>query len=157
MSNKYKKCVFAGSFDPITNGHEDVIKKASLIFESVTVAVLKNTSKTGKYTTEEREKMLLSVCKKYPNVTVKTFDGLLVDFLKKEGAEVFVRGVRNSTDFDYETTAHNFNLDMDKDLITLYFPCSADLSYVSSSRVKELLSFGKDVSIYVPKEIVEML
>lgn len=145
------KCVFAGCFDPFTTGHLDVVKRLSEMFDEVCVVVSKNTDKNLILDGQAR----LSLVKKsikLTNVSVVLHEGLLVDFCKTCGADCIVKGVRNSLDFEYE----NFQAIVNKKLgniETLFLPCSQDLNFVSSSFVKELLSLGRDVSEYLPKEI----
>ncbi len=148
-----KKCVFAGTFDPITKGHEEIIKKSSEIFDEVVVALCINTTKKAMFSVEQRLGFLRKVCDKYKNVKAVYHDGLLVDLMKKEGAIFNVRGLRNGRDYDYENDMNYINSDLMPEIITVYIPCSAMNVQVSSTAVRELLSFGRDASAYVPVEI----
>lgn len=152
-----KNAVFAGTFDPVTKGHEEVIKKASLTFDSVTVAILINPSKTALFKVEDRLEMLREVCKSYKNVEVEFYDGMLVDFMKKKGAIYNVRGVRNSTDFEYENKMHHFNSSLYNDLITMYFPCSESLIEVSSTKVRKDILNGTFDEKTLSKSVIEII
>ena len=134
-----KKCVFAGTFDPVTKGHEKVIEKASKLFDEVLVALCINAEKKTLFSVEERIEMLNSVCKPYANVKVVYHEGMLVDLMKKEGIIYTVRGVRNATDYEYENRMHEFNRSLYPEIVTLYFPCSEELKEVSSTAVKKRL------------------
>ncbi|MBO7214079.1 MAG: pantetheine-phosphate adenylyltransferase [Clostridia bacterium] len=136
-----KKCVFAGTFDPVTKGHEKVIEKASKLFDEVLVALCINAEKKTMFSVEERLEMLNCVSGNYSNVKVVYHEGMLVDLMKKEGIIYTVRGVRNATDYEYENRMHEFNLSLYPEIVTLYIPCSEDLKEVSSTAVKkDLLS-----------------
>lgn len=148
-----KKCVFAGTFDPPTVGHQDIVMKCLDIFDEVVVAVLINPNKHPLLSIEEREKLLMKVFKGYKNVKVVGFSGLLVDLLKQENTKFYVRGVRNASDFEYETLENYINSDMYPELITMYLPTRQELLHVSSSLVKDAIKFCGDVDKYIPEEI----
>ena len=152
-----RKCVFAGTFDPVTSGHEEIIKKSSSMFDEVIVALCVNVTKKAMFSVEKRIAFLQTVCQKYNNVKVVYHDGLLVDLMKKEGAIYNVRGLRNGKDYDYENEMNFINADLMPEIITVYLPCSAKNVSVSSTAVRELLSFGKSVEKYLPKELVGRL
>ena len=152
-----RKAVFAGTFDPITSGHEEIIKKSSEMFEELVVALCVNVSKRAMFSVEKRLELLNATCKKYKNVKVVYHDGLLVDLMKKENAIYNVRGLRNGKDYDYENEMNFINADLMPELVAVYLPCSAKNVSVSSTAVRELLTFGKDVSAYLPKEIIELV
>ena len=152
-----RKCVFAGTFDPVTSGHEEIIKKSSSMFDEVVVALCVNVTKKAMFSVEKRIEFLQTVCKKYKNVKVLYHDGLLVDLMKKEGAIYNVRGLRNGKDYDYENEMNFINADLMPEIVTVYLPCSAKNVSVSSTAVRELLSFGKSVEKYLPKELVGKL
>lgn len=152
-----KKCVFAGTFDPPTIGHRDIILKALSIFDEVIVAVLINPNKNPLLTIDERKALLEKAFGKYKNVRVTAFSGLLVDLLKREDTRFYVRGVRNSTDYEYETLENYINSDMYNDLITIYLPTRQELLHISSSLVKDAIRFGENVDKYIPEEIREDL
>jgi len=152
-----KKAVFAGTFDPVTGGHEEIIKKSSELFDEVVVALCVNVTKRAMFSIEKRLEFLKAVCKKYKNVTVVYHDGLLVDLMKSVGATYNVRGLRNGKDYDYENEMNFINSDMMPELVTVYLPCSVQNISVSSTAVRELLSFKKSVDKYMPKEILPLL
>lgn len=152
-----KKCVFAGTFDPVTVGHEEIIGKASGLFDEVIVAVCVNVNKKTMFPLKKRMKFLDAVAARFPNVRVVSHDGLLVDLLKKEGAIYNVRGLRNGKDFDYESDMNFINTDLMPELVTVYLPCGDRNIRVSSTAVRELLSFGKDVSAYLPSCVKTLL
>lgn len=152
-----RKAVFAGTFDPVTGGHEEIIKKSSEIFDELIVALCVNVTKRAMFSVEKRLEFLNAVCKKYKNVKVVYHDGLLVDLMKSEGAIYNVRGLRNGKDYDYENEMNFINSDLMPELIAVYLPCSAKNVSVSSTAVRELLSFGKDVTRYLPEEVVKLI
>lgn len=131
-----KKAVFAGTFDPVTKGHEAVIKKAVELFDFLTVAICINPNKKALFSVEKRLKMLNAVLSNYKNVEVVFHEGMLVDLMKEKGAIYNVRGVRNTTDYEYENTMHDYNETLYPQIVTVYLPCSKDLKEVSSSLVK---------------------
>ncbi len=152
-----KKCVFAGTFDPVTKGHEEIIKKCSELFDECVVALCVNVKKQAMFSVEKRLEFLRAVCKKYKNVTVVYHDGLLVDLMRKENAVYYVRGLRNGRDYDYENDINYINSDLMPELVTLYVPCSAHNVQVSSTAVRELISFGKSAAKYIPDEIIPLI
>ncbi|MBO4399087.1 MAG: pantetheine-phosphate adenylyltransferase [Lachnospiraceae bacterium] len=145
--------IYAGSFDPVTLGHLDVIERASRIVDRLVIGVLNNTSKTPSFTAEERVEFIQRVTKDIPNVEVKTFDGLTVDFAKQEKARILVRGLRAVTDFEYELQIAQLNHKLDPKIDTIFLTTSVEYSYLSSSIVKEIAHFGGDISKLVPKEV----
>lgn len=152
-----KKCVFAGTFDPVTKGHEEIIKKCADLFDETVVALCINVKKQAMFSVEKRLEFLRVVCKKYRGVKVVYHDGLLVDLMKKENATYYVRGLRNGRDYDYENDINYINAELMPEMVTIYVPCSAARVSVSSTAVRELLTFNKDVSKYVPEEIVGLI
>lgn len=152
-----KKCVFAGTFDPPTIGHKDIVMKCIELFDEIVVAVLINPNKHAMLQIEEREILLKKVFKSYKNVRVLSYSGLLVDLLRDEKTNFYVRGIRNSTDYDYETLENYINSDMYNELITIYLPTRQELLHISSSLVKDAINFGMDVDKYIPEEIREDL
>ena len=145
--------IYAGSFDPVTLGHLDVIERASRIVDRLVIGVLNNTSKTPSFTAEERVEFIQRVTKDIPNVEVKTFDGLTVDFAKQEKARILVRGLRAVTDFEYELQIAQLNHKLDPKIDTIFLTTSVEYSYLSSSIVKEIAHFGGDISKLVPKDV----
>ena len=149
-----KRAVYPGSFDPITLGHFDMIKRSAKIFDELIVGVLNNNSKTPLFSVEERVKMIEEVVKDLPNVKVKSFEGLLVDFAKEMNAQIIVRGLRAVTDFEYELQMSQTNMVLNDGVDTIFFTTSLEYAYLSSSTVKEAAYFGADISRFVPESVV---
>lgn len=152
-----KRAIYPGSFDPITLGHLDVIKRSADIFDELIVGVLNNKSKTPLFSVENRVKMIEKVVCDMPNVKVISFEGLLVDFAKKMDAKVIVRGLRAVTDFEYELQMSQTNAVLDKDIETIFLTTSLQYAYLSSSTVKEAAHFGADISRFVPEPVVKQV
>ena len=150
------KVLIPGSFDPPTNGHIDVITRCSKVFDEVLVGVIVNPSKESLFSTDIRSEMLTEIFNKKKNISVKSFEGLLVDFAKKNNVNAIVKGLRAMTDFDYEfqMAQMNFNL---ADFETIFIPASPEYGYVSSSLVKEIHSYGGDVNELVPDNVLRRL
>ena len=148
-----KRAVYPGTFDPITLGHIDIIKRASKLVDELIVGVLNNNSKTPLFTPEERVEMIRESVADMPNVKVMAFDGLLVDFAKQQKALFVVRGLRAVTDFEYEFQMAQANRIIDKDVDTVFLTTSNAYSFISSSTVRELASFGGDISKFVTKSV----
>ena len=148
-----KKAIYPGSFDPVTLGHLDVIRRASQLFDHLVIAVLHNSAKTPLFSVEERVKMLKEVTKDLPNVEIIPFDGLLVDFAEQIGADVVIRGLRAITDFEYELQMSQTNQRMKPDIETMFLTTSIEYSYLSSTTVREIAAFGGDVSQFVPEAV----
>lgn len=151
------KAVYPGSFDPVTFGHLDIIERASRVVDEVVVAVLVNNSKQPLFSTEERVEMLREVTRAFPNVKVETFQGLTVDFAKKAGARVLVRGLRAVSDFESEMQIAQTNHSLNPDVDTMFFTTSLEYAFLSSSIVREAASYGADVSGMVPAVVAERL
>ena len=151
-----KRVVCPGSFDPITFGHLDIIKRASSIFDEVVIAVLVNQTKKTLFTVEERISMIQEVTKEYPNVSVDSWSGLLVDYCKQNDIPMIVKGLRAVTDFDYELQMSQINLQL-QGVETLFMSTAPAHSFLSSSLVKEIASFGGDVSSYIPAVLLDRL
>jgi len=149
--------IYPGSFDPVTNGHLDIIKRCSSKFDKVIVAVLNNTSKHVLFTIEERIKMLEMTVKEYDNVEVDTFSGLLIDYAKEKKVTTMVRGLRAVSDFEYEMQMALANRKLFADIETLFMVSNSEYAYLSSSIVKEIATFNGDVSCLVPKVVNEAL
>ena len=146
-----------GSFDPVTNGHLDIIERTARHFDEVIVAVIYNPKKTGSlFTLEERQEMLREVTAHLPNIRVESFKGLLVDFAKEQGANAIVKGLRAISDFDYELQMAQMNQRL-SGIDTFFISTSPQHSFLSSSLVREVARFGGDVSSMVPKTVVERL
>ena len=153
---KYK-CVYPGSFDPMTFGHLDIIKRSARLFEEVHVAVLNNTNKKCMFTLEERLQMLQEETESLPNVRVHSFGGLLVDFLREHELSIVVRGVRNQTDMEMEEMMANTNRILYPDLETVLLVSNPKLNHISSSIIKELVRLGADITSFVPASVVRRI
>lgn len=148
-----KIAICPGSFDPVTMGHLDIISRASGLFDKVIVAVLCNMDKNPRFTVEERMELLRQVTAEYPNVEIDSFSGLLVDFAKEKGAVAVVKGLRAVSDFEYEFQMSMINKKLYPELETVYLNTSQEFMYLSSSVVKQIASFGGDISMFVPERI----
>ncbi|HEY0816231.1 MAG TPA: pantetheine-phosphate adenylyltransferase [Pseudonocardia sp.] len=151
-----RRAVCPGSFDPPTNGHLDIIGRASALFDEVVVAVLVNKSKKGLFTVEERIAMLTEVTEAYANVRVDSFHGLLVDYCRAHDVRAIVKGLRAVTDFDYELQMAQMNQQL-SGVDTLFMSTSPEWSFVASSLVKEIATFGGDVAHLLPRSVHERL
>ncbi len=149
--------IYPGSFDPITNGHIDVIKRGARVFEKVVVAVADNPAKQALFTKDERVEMIREVTKPYRNVEVDSFDGLVVDYVHRKKAGVILRGIRTISDFEYEYQMALTNRTFAGDIETVFVMTHEEFSFVSSRLIKEAVSMGGDVSSFVPKEIEKRL
>lgn len=153
-----KAAIYPGSFDPVTLGHLDIIRRSAEIFDELIVSVLDNKAKTPLFSVEERVKMLREATKDIPNVTVDSFSGLTIDYAKKKNVHVTVRGLRAITDFEYELQIAQTNHKLsDGDLDTMFLTTTLEYAYLSSSSVKEIASFGGDVSQCVPDFVAKLL
>ncbi len=151
------KAVYPGSFDPVTFGHLDVIKRSSRFVDELIVGVLNNNSKSPLFSTEERVNMLKEVTKDMPNVRIESFGGLLVNFAKSVDASMIIRGLRAITDFEYELQMSQTNHIICPDVDTTFLTTSLEYAYLSSSTVKEVAMFGGDISQFVPETVVEQV
>ncbi len=149
------RAIYPGSFDPVTLGHLDIIRRASRTVNELIVGVLNNGGKTPLFTAEERVEMLREVTKDIPNVKVMSFSGLLVDFAKHTDSNVVVRGLRAISDFDYELQMAQTNRKMNPQVDTMFLATSLEYAYLSSSTVKEVAFFDGDISEFVPESVVE--
>ncbi len=153
-----RKAVYPGSFDPITYGHLDVIKRAAAIFDELTVSVLNNKEKTPLFSVEERVKILKEATRDIPNVKVDSFSGLLINYAAENDIHVSVRGLRAITDFSYELQIAQTNRKLSNDkLDTIFLPTSLEYAYLSSSGVKEIAVFGGDISQCVPEFVADLI
>ena len=151
------KAIYPGSFDPVTYGHLDIIRRASEVFDKVIVGVLKNQTKTPLFNFDERVEMIREVVKDFPNVEVVSFHGLLIEFTKKMNADVIVRGIRAVSDFEYELMMAQTNKQLNPDVETMFFATSAKYSFLSSSTVRELAMFDGDIEPFVPAYVREKI
>ena len=156
-SNIMKIAIYPGSFDPVTKGHLDIIKRASNIADKLIVGVLNNSAKTPLFSVEERVEMLQEAVKEYPNVEIKAFSGLTVDFARSEHATYMVRGLRAVTDFEYELQLSQTNKVLAPDIDSIFLTTSLDYAYLSSSIVKEVAAYGGDISGFVPEFVAEKI
>jgi len=151
------KAVYPGSFDPISNGHLDIIKRASKIFDEVHVLISNNMFKNNSFTKDERIYMIKEVTKQLKNVVVESYDGLVVNYATENNIGVIIRGMRNYSDYENEFTLFQYNRDINPKVETILMMPTTKNQVVSSSSVKELIKYNVDISKYVPKEIVEFV
>ena len=152
-----KKCVFAGTFDPFTVGHEDTVRKCLALFDEVVVAVAENKQKRCMFSAQARVQMIRAVFADEPRVRVMRWEGVIVDLLKREGTPFYVRGIRNTVDFEYENADFYASRDLDPSLITLYIPAEQKHLHVSSTLVKNCIAFEKPYREYVPAAVYEYM
>ena len=149
--------IYPGSFDPVTYGHLDIIKRSAEMVDELVVGVLNNKAKTPLFSVEERVKMLNEVARDMTNVIVVTFDGLLVEFAKKMDACMIVRGLRAITDFEYEIQMSQTNHKLEPEVETMFLTTNLKYSYLSSSIVREVAAFGGDISQFVPETVAKSI
>lgn len=149
--------IYAGTFDPITNGHLDVIRKASQLFGKVIVAVAKNPSKQPLFELEKRVELVKESCMEFGNIEVIGFSGLLADFAKQHNAKALIRGIRGADDIDYEIQLAQLNQKLSGSLETIFFPPSVEWRYLSSTMVREIYRHHGDVSQFVPQVVKNAL
>ncbi len=152
-----KTAVYPGSFDPFTNGHLDIVDRSIRVVDSLTIAVLKNTSKKSLFSPEERVEIIQEVLKDYPQVKVQTFEGLLVDFCRTHNTRIVIRGLRAVSDFDYEHAIFLMNRKLLPDLETMFLMAASDNSFISSTIVKEVAHFGGNIADQVPAIVFERM
>ena len=151
------KAVYPGSFDPLSSGHLDIINRAAKILDELHIIVSINKSKKNTFTIEERVNMIKLVTKHLPNVYVTSYEGLVVNYCKENGIKILIRGLRNYQDYEAEFSLYQFNRDIDSNVETMLMMPTNKHIFVSSSAIKELVSFDADISNYVPAEIKEMI
>ncbi len=151
------KAIYPGTFDPITVGHLDVIKRAASIYDKLIVAVMDNPSKKCTFTKEERVELIQKCINDFPNVEVVLGEGLTVNLAKKYDCKVIVRGVRAISDYEYELGLATANMSLDKDIETVFLVAKPELSFLSSSIAKEIASFKGDISLYIPETICKQV
>lgn len=152
-----RKAICPGSFDPVTNGHIDIIRRASKVVDHLIVAVLDNPRKKGLFTFEERMKMLKSVTGDYRNIEIDSFRGLLVDYARQREACIIIKGLRAISDFEFEFQMALINNKLDPRLETLFMMTSSKYAYLSSSIVKEVACFGGNIRAMVPEEVHDFI
>jgi pantetheine-phosphate adenylyltransferase len=151
------KALYPGTFDPPTNGHVDLIQRGSKLFEHLTVAILNNPVKNPLFTVEERVEMLKEVTAALPNVSVATFGGMMVEFARQQGASAVLRGIRAISDYEYEFQMALMNRRLAPEIETVFLQPAGRYSFVSSRMVKEVFSFGGDVTGLVPPNVLRRL
>lgn len=151
------RAIYPGSFDPVTYGHLDIIKRSAAITDELIVGVLNNNAKMPLFSVEERVKMLKEVTSSLTNVTIVPFDGLLVDFARQMKADFIIRGLRAITDFEYELQMSQTNHKLEPAVETIFLTTNIEYSYLSSTTVKEIAAFGGDISQFVPEAVVREL
>ena len=149
--------VYAGSFDPVTYGHIDVMNRAAKLFDRLVVAVGVHPSRTPLFEVDERLELLRAVTADIPNARIDSFQGLLIDYCGRIGARVLIRGLRHSMDFEYELQIAQANTDMSPSIETVFLPTSVQLGFITASLVREIAMHGGDVSRYVPKVVADAL
>ncbi len=154
---KERKAVYPGSFDPITNGHVDIIKRGLKVFDSLLVAVLENPKKKALFSSEERVSMIQEVFVGQKNTEIKAFHGLLVEFAKNNDAKVVIRGLRAISDFEYEFQMALMNMKLDPDIETFFMMPNLSYSFLSSKLVKEIFMLGGCLKDLVPKQVEDRL
>ena len=153
-----KVAIYTGSFDPVTFGHLDVIRRAASMFDELTVSVLNNTQKTPLFSVEERVKILEEATKELPNVKVDSFSGLLINYAREKDVHIAIRGLRAITDFEYELQIAQTNRKLSNgDLDTIFLTTSLEYAYLSSSSVKEIAEFHGDISQCVPDFVAKLV
>ena len=155
MSSDLEVAIYAGSFDPPTYGHLDLVDRASKLFPRVLVAIGHNTHRSPLFSLDERLELLRGMCAPYKNVSVDSFQGLLVDYGKRMNARVIVRGLRAGTDFEYELQIAHAHADMKPEVDTVFLPTRTNYGFISASLVREIARHGGDVSRYAPPDVCE--
>lgn len=152
-----KRAIYPGSFDPLTLGHLDMIKRSAKIVDELVIGVLNNSAKNSLFSLDERVSMIKEMTEYMPNVTVASFDGLLVDYMKEINATIIVRGLRAVTDFEYELQIAQTNHVENPEVETIFLTTSLQYSYLSSTIVKEFASYGGDISKFVPARFIDRI
>ena len=152
-----KRAIYPGSFDPLTLGHLDMIKRSAKIVDVLVIGVLNNSAKNSLFSLDERVSMIKEMTESMPNVTVASFDGLLVDYMKEINATIIVRGLRAVTDFEYELQIAQTNHVENPEVETIFLTTSLQYSYLSSTIVKEFASYGGDISKFVPARFIDRI
>ncbi len=155
MGYKMKIGIYPGSFDPVTIGHFDVIQRSARLADKLIVGVLDNHTKVNLFTAEERVNMIRQITKEMHNIEVEAFTGLLVDYAKQKNADIIVRGLRATTDFEYELQMAQTNYELNQGIDTIFLTTNVEYSYVSSTLVKEIGSFGGPIEKFLPDNITE--
>lgn len=151
------RAMYAGSFDPITNGHVDIIRRAANMFDEVVVAIGVNAKKPGLFSVDERVELISTACSKFKNVKITTFAGLTAEFAKRKKCRVLIRGLRDAQDFGFEMQMAHMNRHLEPTLETVFIPTLQELSEISSSLVKEVASLGGNIEGLVPPAVIKAL
>ncbi|MGN0242474.1 MAG: pantetheine-phosphate adenylyltransferase [Lachnospiraceae bacterium] len=151
------RAVYPGSFDPVTNGHLDIIKRSAAVVDHLIIGVLNNSKKQPLFSVEERVELLKSVTKEFPNVEVQAFDGMTVEFAKKNDAQLIVRGLRAVTDFENEMQIAQTNHSLEPSIDTMFLTTSLEYAFLSSTIVKEVAYYHGDISHFVPPVVQESI
>lgn len=149
--------IYPGTFDPITLGHVDIVSRAVPMFEELILAVAGSTSKNTVFSVDERVELAAEVLSRFPNVRIMKFNGLMVDFAKKNGASIILRGLRAVSDFEYEFQLAGMNRKLMPEADTIFLPTSEKFSYISSSLVREIAKYGGEIGEFVPPGVKEVL
>ncbi|MCR8745281.1 pantetheine-phosphate adenylyltransferase [Romboutsia lituseburensis] len=157
MEKKIRKAIFAGSFDPITNGHLDIICRSARIFDELQIGVLYNPNKKGMFTFEERVDLIKKCTSHLDNIKVVSFNGLLVNYCQENGIDTLVRGIRSGADIEYELQMAHMNKELNPNIETIILPTATKYSFISSSLIKEVLNFDADIKNLVPKVVLDEL
>ncbi|MDO5437620.1 MAG: pantetheine-phosphate adenylyltransferase [bacterium] len=157
MIKEEKTAIYPGSFDPVTKGHIDILERASKMFDKVIIAVLKNSSKKSFLPAQDRVELIKKSIKHIENAEVAYFEGLTVDYARQKGAKFLIRGLRAVSDFEYEMQLSQANMSIAPDIGTVFLITKPKYNFISSGIVKELASYGEDVSKFVPDSVVEYL
>ena len=152
-----KRAIYPGSFDPLTLGHLDMIERSAKIVDELVIGVLNNSAKNSLFSLDERVSMIKEMTESMPNVTVASFDGLLVDYMKEINATIIVRGLRAVTDFEYELQIAQTNHVENPEVESIFLTTSLQYSYLSSTIVKEFASYGGDISKFVPARFIDRI
>ena len=152
-----KRAIYPGSFDPVTFGHIDMIERSAKIVDELVVAILVNSAKNPLFSVEERVSMLREITGHVPNIKITSFHGLLIDYARKVDASIIVRGLRAVTDFEYELQIAQTNRIVDDRVDTVFLTTSLEYAYLSSTIVKEVASYGGDISHFVPEQLMERI
>ena len=152
-----KACVFAGTFDPFSKGHEYIVDKCLDLFDEVVIAIGVNVDKKPMFTLDERKQIILAKYSENKRVRVCSFEGMLVDFMRKENIIHTVRGIRDEVDYKYESVMAKYNEDLFPEVVSIFIPTPNELSYISSTAVRNIIELGSDFSKYLPKESVKVV
>lgn len=152
-----RRAIYPGSFDPMTFGHLDIIERSSKLVDELVVGVLNNSAKNSLFSVDERVSMIREMTKDLSNVTVGSFDGLLVDYMNEIDASIIVRGLRAVTDFEYELQIAQTNHVQNENIETIFLTTNLNYSYLSSTIVKEFASYGGDISKFVPEQFIDRI